>query len=296
MSLECGFFDSTEIIEVIGGYPRGDKAQDAEFFAEFFSDIIGNGVRPSPSSTFQVLPQSGMQVQMRPGKCYINGHMAWDKEVETLTVTAGTTVYAVFRFNAASEDITRLLSESVQRSGSIYDLAVARITVPAGAVEVTDDMIEDLRSDPDYCGYVQKITDEAAEELWAALTPKIDRGQLLDLVYPVGSIYIAYHHTSPAELFGGTWTRMQDCFLWACAASESIGETGGEKTHVLTVNEMPSHRHDVAYAGTSGNSYGFVDSTSAGSSGMQRTSYTGGGAAHNNMPPYVSVAVWRRTA
>lgn len=296
MSLECGFFDSTEIIEVIGGYPRGDKAQDAEFFAEFFSDIIGNGVRPSPSSTFQVLPQSGMQVQMRPGKCYIHGHMAWDKEVETLTVTAGTTVYVVFRFNAASEDITRLLSESVQRSGSIYDLAVARITVPAGAVEVTDDMIEDLRSDPDYCGYVQKITDEAAEELWAALTPKIDRGQLLDLVYPVGSIYIAYHHTSPAELFGGTWTRMQDCFLWACAASESIGETGGEKTHVLTVNEMPSHRHDVAYAGTSGNSYGFVDSTSAGSSGMQRTSYTGGGAAHNNMPPYVSVAVWRRTA
>lgn len=296
MSLECGFFDSTEIIEVIGGYPRGDKAQDAEFFAEFFSDIIGNGVRPSPSSTFQVLPQSGMQVQMRPGKCYIHGHMAWDKEVETLTVTAGTTVYAVFRFNAASEDITRLLSESVQRSGSIYDLAVARITVPAGAVEVTDDMIEDLRSDPDYCGYVQKITDEAAEELWAALTPKIDRGQLLDLVYPVGSIYIAYHHTSPAELFGGTWTRMQDCFLWACAASESIGETGGEKTHVLTVNEMPSHRHDVDYAGTSGNSYGFVDSTSAGSSGMQRTSYTGGGAAHNNMPPYVSVAVWRRTA
>lgn len=166
MSLECGFFDSTEIVEEVGGgYPRGDKAQDAEFFAEFFSDIIGNGVRPSPSSTFQVLPQSGMQVQMRPGKCYIHGHMAWDKEVETLTVTAGTTVYAVFRFNAASEDITRLLSESVQRSGSIYDLAVARITVPAGAVEVTDDMIEDLRSDPDYCGYVQKITDEAATEM-----------------------------------------------------------------------------------------------------------------------------------
>lgn len=166
MSLECGFFDSTEIVEEVGGgYPRGDKAQDAEFFAEFFSDIIGNGVRPSPSSTFQVLPQSGMQVQMRPGKCYIHGHMAWDKEVETLTVTAGTTVYAVFRFNAASEDITRLLSESVQRSGSIYDLAVARITVPAGAVEVTDDMIEDLRSDPYYCGYVQKITDEAATEM-----------------------------------------------------------------------------------------------------------------------------------
>ena len=166
MSLECGFFDSTEIVEEVGGgYPRGDKAQDAEFFAGFFSDIIGDGVLPSPSSAFQVLPQSGMQVQMRPGKCYIHGYMAWDKEVETLTVTAGTTVYAVFRLNTDSGEITRLLSESIQRSGSIYDLAVARITAPAGTVEVTDAMIEDLRSDPDYCGYVQKITDEAATEM-----------------------------------------------------------------------------------------------------------------------------------
>lgn len=166
MSLECGFFDSTEIVEEVGGgYPRGDKAQDAEFFAGFFSDIIGDGVLPSPSSAFQVLPQSGMQVQMRPGKCYIHGYMAWDTEAAALTVTAGTTVYAVFRLNTDSGEITRLLAESIQRSGSVYDLAVARITVPAGAVEVTDDMIEDLRSDPDYCGYVQKITDEAATEM-----------------------------------------------------------------------------------------------------------------------------------
>ncbi len=167
MSLECGFFDSTEIVEEVGGgYPRGDKAQDAEFFAGFFSDIIGDGVLPSPSSAFQVLPQSGMQVQMRPGKCYIHGYMAWDTEAAALTVTAGTTVYAVFRLNTDSGEITRLLSESIQRSGSVYDLAVARITAPAGTVEVTDAMIEDLRSDPDYCGYVQKITDEAATEMW----------------------------------------------------------------------------------------------------------------------------------
>lgn len=166
MSLECGFFDSTEIVEEVGGgYPRGDKAQDAEFFAGFFSDIIGDGVLPSPSSAFQVLPQSGMQVQMRPGKCYIHGYMAWDTEAAALTVTAGTTVYAVFRLNTDSGEITRLLAESIQRSGSIYDLAVARITAPAGTVEVTDAMIEDLRSDPDYCGYVQKITDEAATEM-----------------------------------------------------------------------------------------------------------------------------------
>ena len=166
MSLECGFFDSTEIIEEVGGgYPRGDKAQDAEFFAGFFSDIIGDGVLPSPSSAFQVLPQSGMQVQMRPGKCYIHGYMAWDTEAAALTVTAGTTVYAVFRLNTDSGEITRLLAESIQRSGSVYDLAVARITAPAGTVEVTDAMIEDLRSDPDYCGYVQKITDEAATEM-----------------------------------------------------------------------------------------------------------------------------------
>ena len=68
MSLECGFFDSTEIIEEVGGgYPRGDKAQDAEFFAGFFSDIIGDGVLPSPSSGCRCGPENAISTAIWHG-------------------------------------------------------------------------------------------------------------------------------------------------------------------------------------------------------------------------------------
>lgn len=119
---------------------------------------------------------------------------------------------------------------------------------------------------------------------------------LLDFIYPVGSIYIAYSQTSPETLFGGTWERITNAFLWACDANGDIGITGGEKTHKLTTDELPAHAHGSVYSGN-------VDSTkthawlaSGGTAMAYGTIETGGGQAHNNMPPYIQVAMWRRTA
>ena len=119
--------------------------------------------------------------------------------------------------------------------------------------------------------------------------------------YPVGSIYIAYNHTNPSQLFGGTWVRMTDGFLWASRETDTIGQTGGEKTHTLTMNEMPSHSHKQAAALTSAGSVAASntmrysnDSTSY--LGSLESGTTGGGQAHNNMPPYIQVSIWRRTA
>lgn len=117
--------------------------------------------------------------------------------------------------------------------------------------------------------------------------------------YPVNSIYISYSHTSPAELFGGTWERIEDRFLWGCKSTESIGATGGESSHTLTVNEMPSHSHPFIetneYSSTSGGwnapAWGPGSKNTAAITG-----FTGGGAAHNNMPPYIQVSIWRRIA
>ena len=144
---------------------------------------------------------------------------------------------------------------------------------------------------------------------------------LLDTIYPVGSIYFAYNHTSPASLFGGTWTRLENAFLWASDESGTIGATGGEKTHKLTVAEMPSHKHSITRPkwfgadgdgtisttfGSSGAIYGYTggttasyktlesyNNTSATQNGIWKT---GGDTAHNNMPPYIQVSAWRRTA
>lgn len=121
--------------------------------------------------------------------------------------------------------------------------------------------------------------------------------------YPVNSIYISYSHTSPASLFGGTWERISNTFLWGCGAGGTIGETGGESTHILTTSEMPSHTHPQYVAVSTGGSlaancdYSSYTSNSARTAAQNiATGSTGSGTAHNNMPPYIQVSIWRRTA
>ena len=116
--------------------------------------------------------------------------------------------------------------------------------------------------------------------------------------YPVNSIYISYDHISPASKFGGTWVRISNRFLWGCGSNETIGTTGGERTHTLTVSEMPSHAHGIANTNTGGYTQTIGTTPYAGTVGYTgniNTTDTGGGAAHNNMPPYMYVSIWRRT-
>ena len=127
---------------------------------------------------------------------------------------------------------------------------------------------------------------------------------LFNLIYPVGSIYMSVNSTSPASLFGGTWERIQDAFLLAAGTTYAAGATGGEATHTLELNEIPSHAHAVAIRGFSqGTSnealtnaaYNYAAGASVGY-GYDVVQPSGSGQAHNNMPPYLAVYVWKRTA
>ena len=131
---------------------------------------------------------------------------------------------------------------------------------------------------------------------------------LLD-VYPVGSIYISYLSTSPATLFGGTWTQIKDRFLVAWNGTTGtfrlIDDTGGEETHQLTINEMPAHNHRdvtgtndanrIKIGGNSGSDEGILYSTGF-NEWISTENTVGGNQAHNNLPPYMAVYMWRRTA
>lgn len=136
-------------------------------------------------------------------------------------------------------------------------------------------------------------------------------GISLEDVYPVGAIYISAAATNPGTLFGfGTWEQIKDVFLLAAGSTYSGGSTGGEETHTLTTEELPKHEHKIYYGNNSG-SY-FTANTAfpapmADSSGnsvnkswgyeLCRTALDGGSdTAHNNMPPYLAVYVWKRTA
>ena len=114
--------------------------------------------------------------------------------------------------------------------------------------------------------------------------------------WPVGSIYMAYNHTNPGTLFGGTWTRITNAFLWAVDSSGTIGQTGGEKNVPLTVDQLPSHSHGSVYSQHASGTKDKAWYNTSGSSVAYGAVATGGGEAHNNMPPYIQVSVWRRTA
>ncbi len=124
---------------------------------------------------------------------------------------------------------------------------------------------------------------------------------LLDYLHPVGSIFQSTASTSPAKLFGGTWEQVKDVFLLAAGDSHAAGSTGGEETHTLTKAEIPDHAHTLKYTGqsvTEGvNAIRLYQAAS-----NQYNAYSGGQSsdcgdkAHNNMPPYLAVYTWRRTA
>lgn len=125
------------------------------------------------------------------------------------------------------------------------------------------------------------------------------------MAYPVGSIYLSVNSTSPASLFGGTWTQLKDRFLLGAGASYSNGATGGAATVTLTTDQMPSHAHGfLDYWNTASDAIGHyavaLNGDGTGSSGAtnsrSQTANTGGGAAHNNMPPYLVVYMWKRVS
>lgn len=126
---------------------------------------------------------------------------------------------------------------------------------------------------------------------------------LLDIIYPVNSIYQSFDATSPAETVGGTWERISSRFIYGTSDDSALLGTSGESSHTLTVNEMPSHTHntgkwtlhDVGSWGAR-NGATFTSSSNPYSNSAFDVNYTGGGAAHNNMPPYIKAAIWRRTA
>ena len=157
----------------------------------------------------------------------------------------------------------------------------------------------------------------------------------LDMCYPVGSIYMSTVATSPADLFGGTWEAMPaGRVLLAQGTSEwgveyQAGSTGGEHEHQLSVGELPSHFHEIVsntvnltgsagyFVGADSPSYSGILTVTKGSKGLTggggghtqnylnihanitpsvNVSVAGNNQPHQNMPPFISIFCWKRTA
>lgn len=150
--------------------------------------------------------------------------------------------------------------------------------------------------------------------------------EVLDIVYPIGSIYLSISDTDPKVLFGGVWEQITGRFLLGAGSPKQNGyngfgviqeeelkwnfqnnTTGGEYSHKLNTNEMPSHNHLssnsslLSVADTSGISITGVDMSSNGwwhesLKNAVVSQSQGGSQSHNNMPPYLVVNMWKRVS
>lgn len=175
---------------------------------------------------------------------------------------------------------------------------------------------------------------ELRGQAYAAINYAVDNNTfLLDTVYPKGSIYMSTENVSPASFLGGTWNPINNVFLLAQGSSYSAGGTGGSANVTLTESQMPKHSHKIpSLSGSTGSggghdhrisgdhdagkgSYGWSvhDHTSGAQAYVGYTNWVGdhthsvttneatsgekgSSAAHDNMPPYLTVYMWKRTA
>lgn len=132
---------------------------------------------------------------------------------------------------------------------------------------------------------------------------------ILNMIYPVGSIFMSATLSTPAQVasaMGGTWVawgagRVPVGVDTSQTEFNTVGKTGGEKTHKLTVDEMPSHHHNREYVDTTGGGAGFGKRNGFYYNGgwwgnYDSTTNTGGDQAHNNLQPYITCYMYKRTA
>lgn len=205
----------------------------------------------------------------------------------------------IFRFTVSDQFYSTVLTYEVDTEFALVDFNKSGKSLSLGKVSEDPEKVE-INIPLKFCGNI-----------------------LVDLIYPIGSIYISVNDSDPGILFGGTWERIQDKFLMSAGSTYAPGTTGGEATHTLTVDEIPTHQHEPSSDGYGFLTYkadgtagrikvasststsarythvGTAGATSTSESGLSyniNTSLVGEGKAHNNLPPYLAVYVWKRTS
>lgn len=202
--MRSGFFNSTITGYDEEGMPIFDRAEDATFFAKYFSRIVGNGVFADPGDGMMVQASNGMNLVVKPGVCFINGYMGWLESDQVISVDAAHAILdridmIVARYDGINREIgihyikgTESSSpvppdiERTDTGGSdIYDLALAQIYISKRVTTITQANITDLRLNNEVCGIVTSPiehldTSEVNAQLTAAFNEWFDgiKGQL----------------------------------------------------------------------------------------------------------------------
>lgn len=269
--------DGARIYATISG---GDKVLDAgeKFGYSIISNncvriksgeilIQGRHVRQSPGTYTDLTIDNGNQGQKRNDIIVMRytKESGTDLESAELAVTKGTPGE-----NAIDPEIT---TGDIYTGCLIHEMPLYRVSLNGLNIESVTQMFNTL-------GRLENIT---------------------ELIYPVGAIYMSVNDVNPSTLFGGTWERWGNGRVPVgvdegdadFSAAEKIG---GEKTHKLTIDELARHAHYTSVYTGGGTATNFAGTGGSDIWANSDTGVTGGDVPHNNLQPYITCYMWRRTA
>lgn len=326
MAERSGFFNAQETSA--GVY---DRTYNAEDFSNVFRQFLGNGIMVSEEeinsnsvydkTTCNGLKptKSGNNIQMNTGYAFINGYWYYNDEILTIPINSEGTL--VLEYSSSERKISlKIITGNLQKNDDIYDISIALIQSSGTSYTVTDSRSQFITTN---LKAIQNLTDNSVNKFYPV-------GSVYTSVNDVDPSTL-FSGTWEKFAAGRTLVGVDT----GQAEFNTVKKSGGDKTVTLTINQMPGHNHTISggtcTTGNNGNhshtvsalsradnvalqagnnihgnlpvqAAGNITSSTTGSHNhsvpahSHTASNVGGGQAHNNLQPYITVYFWVRTA
>lgn len=348
MAYRSGFFNAKENID--GSY---DRTYDANDISNYLGGLISDGVVQSSADALQVsVEQASMQVQIRPGRAFLNNRWFTADSVIALPLTRAhgtlSRITAVaLHFDEKNREVVPVCIDGTLASSPVPPtldktyLLLGLVKVPANPSNLSKITVSDSRKfvhalvnydfnqevlQKEYIQTFNAWFDEIKGQLGTDLAGNLqnqinalkgEQSQLLQKVYPVGSLYISESTVSPATLFGfGRWEKIEDKFLIGAGKNTPIKSSGGSKTHshgnkngrngnlAAAIGAVNGNTNAIGYKAANdtdlnalGNATFVVSGAGQGFTGWNHfTQVVGQTAEDSTLPPYYAVNIWCRVA
>ena len=347
MAYRSGFFNAKQNTD--GSY---DRTYDANDISNYLGGLISDGVVQSSADALQVsVEQASMQVRIRPGRAFLNNRWFTADSVITLPLTRAhgtlSRITAVaLHFDEVNREVIPVCIDGTLASSPAAPqlddkyLLLALVTVPADPSNLSQITVSDSRKFvhalvkydfdqsvlqkeyiKEFNAWFEGIKNQLGTDLAGNLQNQInaiksEQSQLLQRVYPIGSLYISESTVSPATLFGfGRWEKIEDRFLIGASRNTPIKSSDGSKTHshgnkngrngnlAAAIGAVNGNTNAVGYKAANdtdinalGNATFVVSGAGQGFTGWNHfTQVVGQTAEASTLPPYYAVNIWRRT-
>ena len=348
MAYRSGFFNAKQNTD--GSY---DRTYDANDISNYLGGLISDGVVQSSADALQVsVEQASMQVQIRPGRAFLNNRWFTADSVITLPLTRAhgtlSRITAVaLHFDETNREVVPVCIDGTLASSPVPPtldktyLLLGLVKVPANPSNLSKITVTDSRKfvhalvnydfnqevlQKEYIQTFNAWFDEIKGQLGTDLAGnlqnqinaiKSEQSQLLQRVYPIGSLYISESTVSPATLFGfGRWEKVEDRFLIGAGRNTPIKSSGGSKTHshgnkngrngnlAAAIGAVNGNTNAIGYKAANdtdlnalGNATFVVSGAGQGFTGWNHfTQVVGQTAEDSTLPPYYAVNIWCRVA